>query len=139
MSNRWSRRLLGLCPALVALLWIAGVAHFRDIVLSAMEWLVIVAGAFSLQVVGRRLSRPAPMPKLPPDSNPVTLAALAAAVVAVPAGLLGGLLELFVESQHPSQTSLLLRTVWHAACAYAVCYCGFLLRLTAPRTAPPAA
>jgi hypothetical protein len=139
MSNRWFRRVLGLCPVLVALLWIAGVAHFRGITLTATEWLVIVAGAFSLQAIGRRMARPRPLPKLPPDSNPVTLAALAAAVVAVPAGLLGGLLELFVQSQHPSQTPLLLRTIWHAACAYAVCYCGFLLRLTAPGAKPPKA
>jgi len=139
MSHRWFRRVLALCPVAIALLWVAGVAHFHGVAMSVIEWLVVAAATFALHAIGRRLSRPRPLPPLPPNTSPVTLAALAAAVVAVPAALLGGLLELFLEEQLPSDTSWSLRTVWHAACAYAVCYCGFLLRLTAAPSRPPPA
>ncbi len=140
MSQRWFRRLLSSCPVLVALLWSAGVAHFRGIELAPVEWLVVAAGAFSLHTIGRRLMPPRPLPPLPPNTNPVTLAALAATIRAVPVGMVGGVLELFVEAQHPSTTSWLLRTTWHAACAFAIFYCSFLLRLTGvPKTKPPAA
>jgi hypothetical protein len=131
MSNRWFRRLLAACPALIAVLWVAGVAHFRNVELTPVEWLTVAAAAFALQTLARRLARPRPLPPLPAGSNPVTLAALAAAILAVPAALLAGLLELYVDSLRPSATSWALRTIWHTACVFALGYCTFLLRLGA--------
>ena len=144
MSDRRFRRLLAFCPALVLLLWIAGIAHFRAVELDALQWILVGAAVLALRGIGRRLQRPRPMPPLPPGRSPMALAALASAVLAVPAGLFGGVLEWLLDAQQPSTTPCGLRVLWHAACMFASSYCTLLLRLTAPPgddarppTAPP--
>jgi hypothetical protein len=129
MSQLWFRRLLSLCPIAISVLWVAGVTRFRGYSLETQEWLVVVAAAFSLHVLTRRLRRPKPLPPLPERTNPLTLAALAAALVAGLALVIGGTLELLVDSQEPSATSWALRSLWHGACAFGACYCAFLHRL----------
>ena len=137
MSQRWFRRVLSLCPTAIAVLWVAGVGHFRGYALSANEWLVVVAAAFALHTLTSRLRRPRPLPPLPERANPALLAVLAATIVAALAAVVGGVMELLVDPYRPSETSWALRTTWHAACSFGASYCGFLLRLTAPRAAPP--
>lgn len=132
MSNRWFRRFLALCPTAIAVLWVAGIAHFRAYALSRTEWAMIVAAAFGLGAIAQRMQRGRPVPKLPEHANPATMAALAAAIIGVLALPFGGVLEVFAETVVPSETSWALRTTWHAACAFAASYCMFLLRLTPP-------
>lgn len=134
---RGFRRVLGLCPVLIAVLWLAGFARFRGIVLTTTDWLLVTAAVLALQTIGRRVARPRPLPPLPANTNPATMAALAAALATIPAALLGGGLEWIFDGDQPSDISWAMRTLWHAASAFAICYCGFLLQLTqAPR--PPA-
>lgn len=129
--------MLGLCPVLVAVLWLAGFARFRGIELTAVEWLLVAAAVLALQAIGRRVARPRPLPPLPEHTNPAVMAALAAGLAMLPAGLLGGGLEWILDGDQPSDVPWALRTLWHAACAFAVCYCGFLLQLLAPRHPGP--
>ncbi len=125
----WSERVLGLCPALIAILWVAGVAHFRDFELEPVEWAVVVAAGFALQVLVRRTARPRPLPKLPPDTRPAPLAAIAALFLAILAGAVGGLVEWLVQDDFRSEVPWSLRTLWHAACAFGAGYCSFLRRV----------
>ncbi|MCR9244028.1 MAG: hypothetical protein NXI31_03280 [bacterium] len=129
MTTAWFRRLLGVCPILIGLLWIAGIARFRGMELGTVEWLALVAVAFALHVITRRARRPRPLPPLPADANPSSLALFAAGIVGTLIGLLGALFEWIVESYQPSNVPLALRALWHGACAFAAGYCGFLLRL----------
>lgn len=128
------RRLLGLLPTAIALLWILGITRFRHHELSAMEWASLAAAAFALHAM-TRLQRPRPMPPLPPNANPTTLATLAAMIVATGALLLGGLLEAILPAPE-TVSPWWLRTLWHGACTFGAAYCSFLLRL---HQAPPAA
>ncbi len=123
------RLLLGLSPVLVALLWLAGVSRFRGYDLSAREWLVVVAAAFMLHILQRRLWRPRPLPPLPPGTNPAVLALLAAVVLGALATVVGGVFEWAVEPMRPSEVGWALRTLWHGACSFGASYCGFLARL----------
>jgi hypothetical protein len=123
------QRVLAVCPVFVALLWVAGIAHFRALEIEPVEWAVVAAAAFALHLLTRRASRPTPLPKLPPDTQPAQLAMLAATLVAVLAAALGGLVEALVEGSPPCPTPWTLRTLWHAACAFAASYCNFLLRV----------
>jgi hypothetical protein len=120
---------LGICPLLIALLWLVGVAKFRQYELSLREWSAIVAVGFVLHLLSRRALRPRPLPPLPETANPNALAALAASVLACIAAVVGGVLEWVVEPARPSEVSWPLRTTWHAACAFAASYCTFLGRL----------
>ncbi|MCA8951527.1 MAG: hypothetical protein KDE27_18615 [Planctomycetes bacterium] len=129
MSPLWFRRLLTVCPVLVGVLWVAGVARFREIDIAPVEWAALVAVAFALHLVLRRARRPRPLPPLPEGANPVALSGFAAAIVGVLIGLLGALAEWLVEHYTPSHVPLGLRALWHGACAFAAAYCGFLLRL----------
>lgn len=135
MSQRWFRRLLGVSSVLIAVLWVAGVARFRDYEFSNLEWAVLIAGAFALHIISNRLRRPRPLPQLPQGANPVRLAALAALIVGVLAAIVAGGLEWLVEPYRPTNTPWLLRTMWHAACAFAASYCGFLSSLSAAAAA----
>ncbi len=137
-SDRWFRRVLSLCPVLIAVLWVAGIAHFRQYALAPSEWAVMVAGAFALHVLMQRFRRPRPLPPLPKGTNPVTLAAFAASIIGVLAAMVGGVLEWLAQAWQPSETSWALRTTWHAACSFGASYCGFLLRLTGPVGKPVA-
>lgn len=125
----WSRRVLATCPVLVALLWVAGIARFRDFEISALEWAALAAVAFALHIITRRARRPRPLPKLPEGANPAALAAFAAAIVGVLIAGLGLLFEWLVEAYRPTTVALPLRALWHGACAFGAAYCGFLLRL----------
>lgn len=129
MSQIWFRRLLILCPVLIALLWVAGIARFREFEISPVEWAALVAIAFALHLISRRARRPRPLAPLPEHANPSSLALFAAAIVGVVIGLLGALFEWFVEAYQPTSVPLALRALWHGACAFAAAYCGFLLRL----------
>jgi hypothetical protein len=126
---RWLDRTLALGPVLVALLWLAGIARFRHYELQPMEWAAITASAFALHILVQRFVRPRPLPPLPANTNPRSLAALAAAVLAVGALVLGGALEAVVEPSRPSEVPWWLRTTWHAACSFGFAYCAFLRRL----------
>ena len=136
-SERWFRRLLSLCPVLILLLWVAGIAHFRDYELMPREWAVVAAAGFALYVISQRLRRQRPAPPLPEGTNPVVVAALAATIIGGLAVVIGGLFEWTVQAYQPSSTSLWLRATWHGACFFGASYCAFLLRVTEPnRNAP---
>ena len=137
-SERWFRRLLSLCPVLIGLLWVAGIAHFRQYEFLPREWAVIAAGGFALHVLYQRLRRPRPVPPLPEGANPVALAAFAAAIIGALVTFIGGLIEWAVQAYRPSTTSLWLRATWHGACAFGASYCAFLLRVTGPTKRAPA-
>lgn len=133
------RALLGLSPVLIALLWLAGIARFRQYGLSGKEWAIIVGCAFMLHLLSRRALRPRPLPPLPAGTRPGTLAALAGAIIGLLAAVVGGVFEWAVEPMRPSETSWFLRTTWHAACSFGASYCAFLGRLhDAARGAPSA-
>lgn len=134
-ANRWFVRSLQIAPAGVAVLWLAGVAQFRGYEFSPLEWATLVALAFALRILTQRFGRPRPLPPLPPGSNPVTLSAVAALIIALLAALVGGALEAVIEPERPTDTPWLLRTAWHAASAFAASYCGFLGRMLAVPTA----
>ncbi|MBL8754295.1 MAG: hypothetical protein JNK15_13415 [Planctomycetes bacterium] len=126
------RRVLRLVPTLVAILWVAGVAQLRDYPMSGLEWATVVAGAFALHAIGHRLAPMRPAPRLPEGTSPATVAALAAAILAVLATLVGGFVEAVLVPFAPDAPHWALRATWHAACTFAFCYCGFLHRLQAP-------
>ncbi len=142
MSSARPRLLLAILafsPTLIALLWVAGVARFRQFDLTGKEWAVVVGCAFLLHVLSRRALRQRPLPPLPPNTSPTMVAALAALLLAVVAAVVGGVFEALVDPAEPSEASWLLRTTWHAACAFGGCYCAFLGRLVITRRpAPPA-
>jgi len=141
MENRWIRRFLSLCPTAIAVLWVAGVAHFRGVALAPSEWATLVFAALAMSALLQGLQRKRPAP-LPERADPVALAAMAAFVVAVFATVVGTVLELLMQQDFPTDVSLALRTTWHAACAFGASYCTFLWRLTEPRppgAAPPRA
>ncbi len=125
----WTRRLLTICPVLVALLWIAGVSRIHDFALETIEWMALIALAFTLHVLHRRFRRPRPLPALPPQTNPAILAAIVAAIGGVLALLGGGLCEWLLEGNEPPALSLPLRALWHGACAFGGGYCSVLPRL----------
>jgi hypothetical protein len=134
MANGRPRRtafqlVLGICPLLIALLWLVGVARFRAYELTGREWAAVVAVGFALHLLSRRALRPRPLPVLPATASPNALAALAASVLACIAAVVGGVLEWLVEPSRPSEVSWPLRTTWHAACAFGASYCTFLARL----------
>lgn len=126
---RLLRSLLGLCPVLIALLWLAGIAHFRHYELTGKEWAVVVGSAFMLHLLSKRAMRPRPLPPLPAGSSPGLLAALAGAIIGLLVAVIGGVLEWAIAPERPSETSWFLRTTWHAACAFGASYCAFLTRL----------
>ena len=140
MTERRFRRLVGLIPPLVLVLWVAGIAHFRGASLEVLDYALLAAAAFALQTIARRLSRPRPLPPLPPGLNPIWLTAQAAAMIAVLAAVIGGVGEWFVQTFRPSETPWALRTLWHTACTYVIAYCTFLPRVlagVAAKDAPP--
>ncbi len=129
--------LLGLCPLLVALLWLAGVARFRHYEMAPMEWAVVVAAGLALHLLKGRLLRPRPLPPLPAHATAGKLAALAALVIGGLAFVIGGVIEALAEPMRPTATPWLLRTSWHAACSFAASYCAFLQRLHSALAPPP--
>jgi hypothetical protein len=128
-STIWYRRILSICPVLIGLLWVAGISHFRGYSLSPREWAVLVAAAFALHLLTLRFQRRRPAPTLPDGANPVTVSLFAAAILAVIAAIVAGAFEAIVDQYRPSEVALPWRATWHAACAFAATYCGFLQRL----------
>ncbi len=122
-------RLLGLAPLAIAILWVAGVARFRDYELEPIHWVTLTAFAFAMQVLGRRARRRRPLPPMPPGARAVPLAALVASIVAAAAAVAGGALEWVAPRYFPTEVSWGLRTLWHVACAFGASYCMFLQRL----------
>lgn len=137
MTDRWFRRLLAPCPIAILLLWVAGVARFRDYQIAGREWFFLAVAAFGLDAVARGVRRGVRTPDVA-ATHASAVSAIAAAVVGTAALLGGGLLEFVVERIRPASTGVPLRAVWHGACAFAFTYCTLLLRLTAepPRTGP---
>lgn len=130
MAGRsWYLRVLAVCPAAVAVLWIAGIAKFRDLEIRPMEWVVLVAAGFTLQLLTKRASARRPLPQLPKDSNPVALTLFVSAILGTVVTIGGGLFEWFLERYEPSKVSLPLRALWHGACAFGAAYCSYLPRL----------
>ena len=121
--------MLGLCPLAIAVLWVAGVARFRDYELETVHWLTLVAFAFAMQVIGRRIWKARPLPPMPEGARAVPLAALVATIIAFVAAIVGGVLEWIAPRYFPTQVSWGLRTLWHVACAFGAAYCLFLQRL----------
>ncbi|MGE3174870.1 MAG: hypothetical protein AB7O97_19735 [Planctomycetota bacterium] len=131
-------RLLRVLPTAIAVLWIAGFAQFHDLGLGGLDFAVLIAAAFALQVVMARLRGPERQLVLPAGANPTTVALLAAMIAGTLTLVLGGVLEGMLPAESSSSTPWWLRTVWHGACAFAASYCRFLARLgTARRQAPP--
>lgn len=122
-------RLLGLVPLGIAIIWVAGVAQFRDYELKPLHWLLLVAFAFAMQVIGKRIWTRRPLPPMPEGARAVPLAAMVATIIAVAAAIAGGMLEWFATRYFPSEVSWGLRTLWHIACAFGASYCLFLQRL----------
>lgn len=137
MAHRWFRRFLSLCPTAIAVLWIAGIAHFRAYDPTPAEWAMVVAAAIGFAAIAQRLQRGRPMPRLPDNASPPTIAALAAAIVGVMAMVLGGTAELVAQEVVPSETAWWLRTTWHGACAFGAAYCFLLHRLLPSTGRPP--
>lgn len=122
-------RLLGLVPLAIAIVWVAGVARFRSYELEPLQWLLLVAFAFALQVIGVRMRRQRPLPPMPSGARAVPLAALVATIVGAAAAVAGGALEWVAPRYFPTEVSWGLRTLWHVACAFGASYCLFLRRL----------
>lgn len=127
--SRTLDRLLGLVPLGIAIIWVAGVAQFRDYELKPLHWLLLVAFAFAMQVIGKRIWARRPLPPMPEGARAVPLAAMVATIIAVAAAIAGGMLEWFATRYFPSEVSWGLRTLWHIACAFGASYCMFLQRL----------
>ena len=125
----WFRRFLAISPVLVMILWVAGIARIHDFGLEPIEWAALVALAFALHVISRRLRRPRPLPQLPPGTNPAALAAVVATISGVIALIGGGALEWLLEEDMPSTVALPLRALWHGACGFAGAYCAVLPRV----------
>lgn len=122
-------RLLQLLPAPIAALWVLGIARFRGWQLDVMQSLGIVALAFALFLLLRRARPERPPAPLPPGTNPRIVATLAAAFIGIVGLLVGGLVEYVVEQGYALQdVPWWLRTVWHAACAFAASWCRLLAR-----------
>lgn len=130
MSRRWFRRFLAICPTAIAILWVAGIAHIREHALSPQQWAVVVAGAIGLSAIARRLQRARPTPPVPTGANPLTISALAAAILGFVVFLGTGMLEAIAENVVPSGKPWLLRTSWHAMCAFAASYCALVEAFT---------
>ena len=61
---------LSIAPVLVALLWIAGIARFRNYELTTNQWAVLLATAFALHLLQKRALRPKPLlPKQKPRQH----------------------------------------------------------------------
>ncbi|MEQ1632729.1 MAG: hypothetical protein ABL997_10180 [Planctomycetota bacterium] len=122
-------RILNFLPTLIAVLWIAGIAQFRELPMTAMDYAVLLAFAIALQTLLRRL-RPRPNPvMLPADANPTVVTLLAATLTGVIAIVVGAVLESLVPASEQGPTPFWLRTLWHGACAFAASYCRFLSRI----------
>jgi hypothetical protein len=128
----WFRRFLSLCPTLVAVLWVAGVARFHGHEFGPRDVLILGAAAFALRILLARVRRPRALPPLPSHASAPAIAAIAALFVAVLAAVLLGALEWIAENAMPANASLGLRVFWHGACAFAAAYCHMLFLLTDP-------
>ena len=122
-------RLLGLAAFAIAIIWVAGVARFRDYELEPIQWLSLAALTFARSVIGGRMRRRRPMPPMPQGARAIPLAALVATIVGAVAFVAGGLLEWVAPRYFPTEVSWGLRTLWHVACAFGASYCLFLRRL----------
>src|SRR5262245_24628494 len=132
-------RILRLMPPLIAALWIAGIANFRDFGFGPLDYLTLLAAALALQLVLARMRGGQRPIALPAHSNPATIALLAAAMTAVLAFVLGGIVESIVPAEPGHDLPpWALRTVWHAACAFGASYCRILSRLLPSPSSPPA-
>lgn len=141
MSRRWYRRILSLCPLVVALLWVGGFAGFRGYPLGVQDYLLLAAAGSALHILMQLLRPPRPMPPLPEGVSPPRIALLGAMLLAALAAVVGGTFEWLVEGYQPTTTPWPLRTLWHVACVFAGSYCVVLHRLSLPpaRRPPPAA
>lgn len=133
----WPGIVLGLLPALIALLWVGGTANLHGRALAGRDWAVLVAAAVALQLVVRRALRPRPLPPLPPNVRPAVVAALAAGVFALLAAVFGAAIEFAIAAQFPDMASPWLCAVWHGACAGGASYVSLLPRLLAAAAARP--
>ncbi len=125
----WSERVLGLVSLAIAILWVAGVAKFRNHELQPSEWLILIAGGFALHILAQRTWHRRPLPALPEGARAMHMAALIASIIAAMACVVGGILELVAQNYLPSELPWGLRMLWHAACAFGASYCMFLQRL----------
>lgn len=126
----WQARLLRALPLAIAVLWIAGIASFRDLGLRPTDYGVLLAAAFALQIVLGRADGKRPPLRLPERSNPAVIAVLAATITGMLAMLVGGIAEaLAPQPTAPNAPSWPLRAMWHGACAFGASYCRFLARL----------
>jgi len=129
LASVWSERLLGLISLGIGILWVAGIAQFRDHELKPEEWLILVAGGFTLHLLMQRASRKKALPPMPEGARAMRMSALIAAIFAAMACIAGGILELVAQQYRPTEVPWGLRMLWHAACAFGFSYCRVLQRL----------
>jgi len=131
-------RLARTLPTLIAALWIAGIANFRDFGFGPLDYLTLLAAALALQIVLGRVRGSQRRIVLPARSNPATIALLAAAMTAALAIVLGGIVESIVPAKPGHDLPpWALRTLWHGACAFGASYCRLLSRLLPSPSPPP--
>lgn len=130
-------QVLDALPTGIAVLWIAGIATFRALPMTGLDYAVLAAFGFALHVILKRMRPGRRAIVLPPTANAGTVALLAATITGVMGLLVGAVLEAMVPLEEQGNTPYWLRTVWHAACAFGASYCRFLARVVQGDAMPP--
>lgn len=134
--RRTGDRALALCPPAVTVVWMGGFASMHGRPLTPIEWLALLAAAFAVGVVGRRLRGRRPPPRLPEGISPMRVSVTIAMLMFALACLAGGVVEWLLQGtpRFASATPWGLRMLWHGAAAFLASLCVFLRRLQPSKT-----